>query len=75
MKTLYVKTLMGDVITIEVEDTDTIAMVKEKIEKAEGIPQNEQRLMFNNKKLADNRTIKDYNIEEEETLQLVIRKG
>jgi len=74
-KTIYIKTLMGDLITIEAEDTDTIAVVKEKIEKAEGIPQAEQRLMFNNKKLADNKTLKDYNIDDEETLQLVLRKG
>ena len=73
-QTIYVKTLIGDVFTFEFDENQTIAEVKQKIEETENIPVNEQRLFFNNKQLADNKTLKDYKIEEEDTIQLVLRK-
>jgi len=73
-QTLYVKTLMGNVITLEVEENETIADIKKKIEQSENVPIEEQRLFINNKQLADNKTLKYYNIEDEDTIHLVLRK-
>lgn len=73
-QTIYIKTLMGNVITLEVKEDETIADVKKKIEQSENVPIEEQRLFINNKQLADNKTLKFYNIEDEDTIHLVLRK-
>ena len=73
-QTLYVKTLMGNVITLEVDENESIGGVKKKIEQAENIPIEQQRLFINNKLMADNKTLKEYNIEDEDTINLVLRK-
>ncbi|KAL5470837.1 hypothetical protein EMCRGX_G028873 [Ephydatia muelleri] len=70
---IFVRTLTGKTIALEVSPNDTIGNVKVKIQDKENIPSYQQRLVFDNKQLEDDKTLNDYNIERDNTLHIVLK--
>jgi len=73
MMQIFVKNLTGNTATLDVDENDTIAMVKEKIQHKQGVPPDYQWLTFAGKQLKDSRTLADYNIQPGSTFDLVLR--
>lgn len=70
---LFVKTLTGKTVSIEVEEGESIEDVKAKIAEKEGIPAEQQRLIFGGQQLQDQKTLQDYDVGDDATLHLVLR--
>lgn len=70
---VFVKTFSGKTLTMEVEPDESIESVKNKLQDKEGIPPNQQRILFGGKQLDARKTISDYDIENESTMHLVLR--
>jgi len=70
---LFVKTLTGKTVSIDVEEGESIEEVKAKIAEKEGIPPEQQRLIFGGQQLQDAKTLDDYDVGDDATLHLVLR--
>ena len=72
---IHIKSLSDKVTTLDVQDTDTILNIKKKIQQKENIHYARQKLLFNGNELIDNKTLIDYNIKNESTLQLILKSS
>ncbi|CAI6346266.1 unnamed protein product [Macrosiphum euphorbiae] len=70
---IFIKTLNGKTIILEVESSYPIENIKVKIQEREGYPTHHQHLLFINKELKDGHTLSEYNIENESTIHVVFR--
>jgi len=70
---INIKSITGKSFTVNTDSAETVADIKRKISEREGIPGDQQRLVFGGKQLEDNRLLSDYNITGESTVHLVLR--
>ncbi len=70
---IFVKNLSGKTIAFDVELSDTIQSVKEKVTQRDGIPVEQQRLIYSGKQLENAKTLSEYDIQKDGTLHLVLR--
>lgn len=70
---IFVRTLSGKTLTIDIEKSDTILTLKKRIWDKEGVNPEDQRLLHGGKQLEDTKTLYDYNIQKEATIDLVLR--
>lgn len=70
---IFIKTLQGKTLTLEVKPEDSIGAIKQRIFEKEGIPVDQQRLVFNGKQLEDNQSVNDYNMADGCSVHLVLR--
>jgi len=74
-ETIFIKTLTGKQFPIRVEMQDTVLSVKVKVQDHEGIPPEQQRLIFSGQQLENDKTLADYNVQPKSVLHLVLRLG
>ena len=70
---IFVKTLTGKTVTLDAEANESVESIKEKLNKIEGIPADQMRLIFGGKQLEDKHTLMEYNVQRESTIYLVLR--
>ena len=70
---IFLKTLTGNTIPLDVNPTDTVDQMKAQVQEKEGIPPDQQRLVFKSKPLEENLTLSEYDIKNEDTIYLVLR--
>ncbi|CAF0863035.1 unnamed protein product [Rotaria socialis] len=69
---IKVKTLTGKEIEVDIDGTDKIERIKERVEEKEGIPPPQQRLIFGGKQMMDDKTVSEYNVNAGSVLHLVL---